>query len=275
MIHHHKMRRAGAELHDGTLYSVLDYLGLTTGLKVSLDAGDSTSYSSGQTWYDTSGNDEDFYFGTDGTVQSSDPTFNGVAGDLSINEYMSTDGADTFKMVNALPAWLNTIHKDNAAYSIVMFYYAMSSAGEQSILSNYGVIDADDGWAFRLNNNYPNIYVSKSGSATLNKTGDTTANANAWNMMGVSVDEATGAGGGFHYLNGSYNQVSASNTFNATYSSPSTNSSDQLRMFQNTDTGHKCVSGSRLAILGIWQGTVLTKANMDSIWTELGGRFSL
>jgi len=101
-----------------TLIDAITTAGLTSGLQLALDAGDTNSYSgSGQSWLDTSGNGYDFFRGITGGANSDDPTFNGTSGGISINEYWSFDGDDFFIYDSANETWMNNLHKNNAQWS--------------------------------------------------------------------------------------------------------------------------------------------------------------
>ena len=105
-----------------SFYDVINALGLTGGLKLVLDAGDVSSYSSGQSWLDLSGNGYDFYLGDTSSSESSDPTFNGTPGNLSTSEYFAFDGGDYFIYDSANETWMQNIHKDNAKFTICIWF---------------------------------------------------------------------------------------------------------------------------------------------------------
>jgi len=119
-----------------SLINTLKNLGLTTNLRVCLDAGDLNSYDgTSQTWKDLSGGGYDFFRGTSSSSDSSDPTFNGTAGRLSSGEYLSYDGGDYFTLAQTNPAWVNTFHKAGAKFTICQWNYlnAIGSSSDEAI----------------------------------------------------------------------------------------------------------------------------------------------
>lgn len=262
-----------------TAIEAIQAAGLTSGLKLCLDTGDAASYTSGQSWLDRSGNGYDFFRGATGSAEGSDPTFNGTPGGLSLNEYFSMDGGDYFKYDSANEAWMNNLHKNNAKFSFMTFSRPTGAAGGGFFGTNRGS-SATVGlflyWNVTVKT--PIMYVSKgiSGTPSMQKTGDTAISSDNWHCVGLTVDEAVGAGGGFMYLDGNYNQVSGSNTFDATYTSPSaSNATDTLELCALGNAAGPFASGHRTAINLFWEGVVLTKAQMDSIFTILRSRFAI
>lgn len=260
----------------GTLQNVLSSLGLTTNLKLSLDAGDAASYTSGQKWLDRSGNGHDFFRGADVTETTDDPTFNGTVGSPGSSTYFSLDGGDFFRYDTTNEAWMENLHKDNAIFTIVCFYYQPGGGGEIEILGTHGGSAADIGIGLESQATVNLSIGDGSGAFALDVTGDTAVADDAWHMVGVSLNEATGAGGGFLYLDGAYNQVSASDTFNSAYATPSSSNADfTMELGTEGNGATPSSSGSRLACIAIWEGTALSKANMDAIWVAMRGRFGL
>lgn len=254
-----------------TLMSALTTASLTTNLKLCLDAGDVSSYDpSVQTdkWLDRSGAGYDFYRGSGTGGDTADPTFTGSAGVLG--SYWAFDGGDYFTYDATNEVWMNAIHKNSAIFSIVFFYFP--TTGTCALLG-----DSSNGTGFEfINNGYMNFQVDNAGAPALLITGDSPVSDNAYHMAGISLTEATGAGGGFMYLDGSYNQIGASDTFDSTYSSPSAASASYtLQIAAGGNASLPAKASSRLACVAVWQGTALTKANMDTIWAAMRGRFGI
>jgi len=261
---------------DGSFYGDLVTLGLDTNLKLCLDAGSSDSYSSGQKWLDLTSNGYDFFLGATGSATTDDPTHNGTPGNLSSSEYWSFDGGDYFRYDTTNETWMENIHKNNALFSLVFWYYPSGTTSDNNIMGSSGgttgIIFGKDS----LSVGKQDFRAQNGGSNAISVTGDTTITTAAWHMIGISIDEATGAGGGFLYLDGGYNQVSASNTFDATYSSPATGSAtNALEIGARGGASLPLKSGTQIAGVMAWEGTALTKTNMDSIWTQQKGRFGL
>lgn len=236
-----------------TLYQAIVSAGLTSNLKLCLDAADTLSYSSGQSWLDRSGGGYDFFLGTTSGAESTDPVFTGpIGGSLS---YWDCNG-DFFTYDSTNETWMDALHKDNAQFTLLQFVNLNSN--DDFIVTSSGP---------------PGIKWSR--SATFHKlvvlpgltvTSDNAISTGAWHMLGVSIDE-TGASG-FFYKDGSYDQVSASDTFNATYASPSASAAAQTM----TLPGGAAIQS--LAACAIWSAA-LTKANLDSIYNLMRGRFSI
>lgn len=257
----------------------------TTGLKSSLDVGLSASYAPNganpQKWLDLSGNADDFFLGATGSVQTDDPVFNGAAGGLSLNEYWGFAGAQFFRLAQANPAWVNSLHKSGSIFSLMWIWFAQSTAvsGDNNILAgDFGSLSLSSvGIGFQGDTAArPKIIVSNGSGLALNVQADTSQNPSAWNMVAVTVNDPAGAGGSFHYLNGGYNQVSGSNTFNGALTSPSAAAADfTLELMARGDGVGTITTGARLGCFAAWQGTAVTKAQFDIIWSVLRGRFGL
>ena len=253
-----------------TLMSALTTAALTTNLKLCLDAGDSASYDPGvQTdkWLDRSGGGYDFYRGLGTGVEVQDPTFNGGAG--ALESYWGFDGGDYFTYDTTNEAWMETLHKNGAIFSAVMFYY---SSGDAYLLGT----DAFTGTGICINiDTAINVAVSNASTPVLEKSSDTELETGRWHMVGISITENGGASGGFFYADGDYSQVAASDTWNPNYTSPSAGAaSNPMRVGLGIYAG-KNDSGTRVSCLAVWQGTALTKANMDTIWSAMRGRFGI
>ena len=259
------------------LIDVLTNLSLTTDLELCLDAGDSLSYSSGQSWLDRSGNGLDFFRGADGSAASDDPTFNGNAGGLFVSEYWSFDGADFFKYDSASEAWMETLHKDAAIFSLAAWIYIASSL-RVPIFSTGGAASDQVGIYTETTGTARDFtlgVVKASAPLPLDVTGDTAANNDAWNFVGLSIDE-NGSNVSHMYINGAVNQVSAADTFDASYTSPSSAAATapaKIGTFAN-ETGF-AGNGSGIAELAVWEGSVISKANFDAIYSQTRGRFGI
>ncbi len=261
-------------------YNDIDQTGLLTSLELVLDAGAATSYTSGQKWLDISGNGYDFFLGTNVSADATDPTFTGSAGGLSDGEYFLMDGGDFFKYDTTLESWMTNMYKDNADWTVLMWTYG--PAGGDS-----------DGWfgcGFNSGGggtpavNYANIGAGTikqqitvwrdSEPAAVRAIGASTMAINTWHMHGISFDEATGSGGGFFFLDGAYNQVSSSDTWNATISSAATNDGAEFHILDSNLVGQKWPNLTRIAGFMAWS-TALSFANIDALFDKQKGRFGI
>lgn len=249
-----------------SLINEIKNLGLTTNLRVCLDAGDLNSYDgTSQTWKDLSGGGYDFYRGTSSSSESSDPTFNGTAGKLSSGEYFSYDGGDYFAIAGSIPAWVNALHHDNATVTIVEWVYANAISSSQ-IFGEISTVSATHGGVtFGNSTGLSLAFVAASDTANLLEVDSTVqANNNAWNLIGVSLTEAIGA------LAFICNGVTEDHT-GATYASPDTGNAGSFFIGHDyvPETEH---SGNRIAALAIWD-RALSDAELLSIYKATKARF--
>jgi hypothetical protein len=250
-------------------------LGLTSGLKLCLDASDINSYSgSGQKWLDTSGNAYDFFRGTTSSSQSSDPTFNGTAGGQSSSEYWSFDGGDFFTYDSPNETWMQNLHKNSAIWAFAGYLYVASLPGTAAILFGDGegnasligvsVLVRTDG-TLRL------IVVNgNGGGGALVITTTATVNTNAWNFVAGQVSEA--AGTGFLQINATQEDKTT------TYSNPSSSSASRTFEIGRDGTGSTAgplPSGYRLASVVMWEGTVPSATQEENLRLITKGKFGL
>lgn len=256
-----------------SMREIINALGLTSGLKMLLDAGDLNSYSgSGQTWTDLCGN-YSFNRGSGSGSDAADPTFNGTAGKQSSGEYFGFDGGDYFTKSSVNDTFLNSIRKNNALFTIVEVAYANDVTHGASAVFHSG-----DGWtpgppdviiqgggAVGLN---PFFYVGDGiGGVCINHTMSIAATDNSWNFFGLSQDEA--AGTLIMKMNASQE------TSSGVYSSPS--AADTTTPWQIGASGSGSVpenAGDRVAIYCMWN-RALTTVELTSLYTALKGKFSL
>jgi len=258
----------GGGLNGKTLMQVLTDATLTTNLKLCLDAGDAASYDpSVQTdkWLDRSGGGYDFFRGAGTGVDAADPTFTGSASSLQSYWQYDANGYFTYDTTNE--AWMQTLHKNAAIFTIVIFYYSPSGAGVYTHLNDAA---GATGISFKHDEGHTTLTIYNAGAAQ-NFTGDSTIPDNAYHMTAVSITENGGAAGGLLYLDGGYDPISAANTWNPNYTSPSVASASATLKLGAVNPG----APWRLAALAVWQGTALTKANMDTIWAAMRGRFGI
>lgn len=261
-----------------TLLTALQNAGLTTNLQLCLDAGDAASYTSGQSWLDRSGGGYDFLLGATGGSEASDPTFTGTVGN-PLNAYWSFDGGDYFTYDSANETWMQNLHKNNAAFSIVAFGVFIGNAlSNAHICGTAGSVTTNTGIGWDLKgggSNTLSFYANNGSGNALSITTDNVYSSSSIQMLGISINEASGAGGGFVYANGGYAQVSGANTFDATYSSPSAGSASfTMQIMAGGNALSPAQNNAKLHCFGVWS-TALTKANMDSIWSRMRGRFSI
>lgn len=113
-----------------SLRDFAEIAGLQANLQVCLDPASIDSWpGSGQTLFDISGNNRDFFLGATGSVSTDDPTFNGTAGLLDSSSYFSSDGGDGFKKTTVNDTFFDSLHKAGAAWTIIYIEYYTSAYG--------------------------------------------------------------------------------------------------------------------------------------------------
>ncbi len=244
--------------------------GLTSGLKLCLDAGDAASYSSGQSWLDRSGNGFDFFLGATGSSEASDPTFNGTAGQRTSSVYWSFDGGDYFRYDTTNETWMNNLHKDNAKFTLIAGVQ-IATLGALIGISGTGSIEGSTTgvtWFTRDTDDRLSLRVRNGASLALSDLTGPVVTAAVPQFVAVSIDEAVGANGGVHYLNGSV--VS----FTSTYSSPSTGSAgNTMEIGSASGAGNILPSASRLWFFAAWEGVALTLGQLHALYQCTRGRF--
>jgi hypothetical protein len=253
------------------LYDAIAGLGLGAKLQLCLVA----SYDgASRTWSDRSSGGFNFYRGTTSSGEASDPTFNGAPGDPN-GAYFSVDGGDLFTYTTSNAAWMDALHKSGAAFSVFALYFVPSS-GLATVLGTNNGGSATIGLFYEVAEASANttLYVSRGvgGSPALNVAADGIPNRNAWNGIGLSINNGAGS---FFWQNGGYNTVSSGNTFNSAYASPSASAaSNALQLMSYGGSTGPAASGSRLMCLAIWS-RALAKAELDALWASQRQRVGL
>lgn len=249
------------------LSTTLTQLGMTTNLQVCLDAGDSASFPSGSQWRDTSGNGYDFDFGPAGGTE---PAFNGVAGTLSSAEYMSFDGGDQFTYESSNPAWVNTLHQNNALWTFAAWIRPATISGVQRFTGTGQGAMAGTGVEVGCNGSGAlMISVRAGGSNALNATTGGTLATGAWQFVAWSLNEPAGGTGLNIALNGTITNASA------TYSSPSASNAGQvLQIGAAGNSALRVESGFRMA-QAAWWTRALSTAELNLLFQATRGRFGV
>ena len=262
------------------MINVLTTLSLTASLEICLDAGDENSYTSGAKWLDVSGNGYDFDFGLNAAVEGDEPTFVGVAGGLSAGEYMeATNGDEGFDYDAAgitNETFMNDQHKDAATYSKFCMVWRVSG-GRLPLMG--GNRWNDPGVGHDIGTSGELRVLCRSPATIYGHTGDTAVGTDQWTATGLSVDE-DGGSVSFLWTNGAYNQVSASDLWDASITTPSSDDAGgHYTVMANGGNGTSNfndlpAAGSRMAMAVHWS-SALTKANFDDILAAVGGPYGL
>jgi hypothetical protein len=259
----------------GSLYQAIQDLSLTGNLKLCIDAGDSGCYGgSGQTITDLSAEGSDLWLGATSSGEASDPTFNGSAGGLSASEYFSFDGGDwlTFK---SKPTWIDALHKTNGVWTVVAGIYIPNLTGDSGIFGNNDTSWNRIGTSVAVTSGEKlRIDVTDGGGSppAIQQASTAALDISAWNIVGVSVDEATGGTASFFNINGT------EETFDGSYTSPSSAAASHTPEVMATGggsgTNDPMESGGRLGFLGVWD-TDLSQANVEALRALMRSRYSI
>lgn len=255
------------------MQAAIEQLGLKNGLQICLDAADwrTLSDSSQQTLFDTSaGTANDFFRGADGSATGTDPTINGNVGELGC--YLSFDGGDYCRKTSANSTFLNSLHKDNATFTLLFWsYHATTSATTVGMFGTSGSTQSNVGIDLcphdTTGGNFLRFACRRGGGNSLLVSSALTLPATTWSLWGVSLNEATATG--LFYLNG------ATDAFSATYSSPS--SSNATNVADLGATGNATgplLTGTRLAAFMAWD-RALSAAEMNALFKRTRTRFGV
>jgi hypothetical protein len=260
---------AGAVTGGGSLYEIINGLGLTANLKLCLDAGDSASYDPGvQTdkWLDTSGNGHDFFRGSGTGSDAADPTFNGSAGGLSSNEYWSFAGGDYFSYDTTIETWMQNLSRNNAAFTFLIVLQIPNYTATAPIFVTQDS-SGFNGLSLRISNTELfSGHVSDAATSGQFLSSFSVPTGSIQSVI-VSVNEATPET--LRKLSSDAVSTGASG-----YSNPSSSGEVAPKIGATTSGSSTVQSGTRIYQLAIWD-TSLSSANIDAIFNGIKGRFGL
>ena len=266
-------RFAAAETEANFYQDIVD-ASLTSGLQFCLDAGSASSYDgSSQKWDDLSGNGQDFFRGADNTATTDDPTFNGTSGDLSSTEYFSFDGGDFFRYDSANETWVNNLQKNNALFSAAFLVYTVDNNNSvEGLFGTRANSNSNNGCDFKLSTGTGSrgaVTISDGANLLNIQTNNNYTLFNAWEFFGLSIDEASGAGGSRLWSN-----AQGATTFDATYSNPGTGDATYtLELCAVGNNQRELSSGFRIAMAAMWDGVALSAANFSTLSAAMLARF--
>jgi hypothetical protein len=249
------------------LYDIIKELGLTTNLNLCLDAADPRSYDGvSQTWTDIIGGNN-YFRGATSSSESTDPTFNGTAGNPGAGTYFSFDGGDHFNETSA-QTFADNWHKNNGACSMVCVCWPKSSKAVQSgIWSNRGPLASSPGIVWENNGSQKLTFRHSTADATSEALTTTAVmTGDSYNFAGSSWDEATTTllsqiNGTAESVAGTASTATAANA-NVNVIGSETGATD--RWFENTE---------RIVGLLLWS-QALTANALTSFYTEVRSRRS-
>lgn len=251
--------------------TVLNRLGLTNGLKLCLDAGDSASYTSGQKWLDRSGNGYDFFLGTTSGVDASDPVFTGSAGNLSDQEYWACDTDAVFTYDAANETWMDNIHKDGAVFTILAWVYLTSyGAGSSAMIcgtvgNSTNQIGFQYGIAATSGQQRIQVYRGDTTTVLQVASGGSAIGLNGWHLCALTLSENGGASAAQYVLDG----VADGAAFNPAYTNPSASAASFVMQVAGDGNNVRPLGingAARIAMVSIWEGVALSVAQIKSIY---------
>lgn len=256
-----------------SFYDDIVGLGLDGDLEACFDFGSADCYSgSGQVVYDLTANDVDFHVGTTSGVTTTDPAFNGTAGDLSSAEFFLFNGDDVLQ-AQSQPAFIQAYHKDNATLTMCM---VMRKGGASTTDIGAGTIGGGSGgigfqWLAANADETMCWQVKKSGGTNVMAqcSSDTVSVSPNDIFVGVAVNEADGSGGL------SFQMVEdTEEAFDSTYTSPDTGSAlETLNIGGNGGGDGPVGADTRIYGIAFWSAA-LTASNVDSIREKWLVRFA-
>jgi hypothetical protein len=261
-----------------SLREVIHALGLTSNLKVLLDAGDSASYDgSSQTWTDLSGGGYSFFRGSTSSSQSVDPTFSGTSGGRSSSEYFSLDGGDYFTLNQSNPSWVNDMHQSGATFTIAEWIRpgSISSTNYYGFLGDGTSASPTTGFAFGLNATDAGGgagaivgQINASSSSVWFKYSTATASGSAWNFLAISLNMSSGTV--IFQINGTQESTSGQ-SFSGT---PSTGSAAATLQIGATGSGTYPDNAERYGQVAIWS-SALTAAQLSALFQATRGKYGI
>lgn len=263
------MISAIAGRHTGRMIDVLTSIGLTTNLKLCLDAGDAASYTSGQTWFDRSGGGFDFFLGSSSGSESADPTFNGNAGGNSSSEFFDFLNFDRCSYDSANEAWMDAMHKDSAQFSIaawIRFPLATgvisASLGDDLGGSGPGIQIVVTATAFGAPPAQVTVRIAHTSGYALQQDCATTLSRQAWHFVGISVDES---GNTLRF-----NIDGTATSHACTYSTPAATGAPGPYYI-----GNALGVAVDIANYSVWQARALSAAELQSLFQATRGKFGI
>jgi hypothetical protein len=260
--------------HHSRMIDVIQRQGLTSNLRLCLDAADGNSLPAASTkWLDTSGNGYDFFRGTTGGADATDPTINGSADGRSSAEYLSFDTADFLRYDTTNETWMQNLHKDNAVFTLAAWVYMPSFGGSFGVFGTRGAAGGNTGTSFTFAGSTLQLAIQNAGSSVMLATTGNIASTNTWTFGAVSITEATGANGALIRVN------SAESLHTSTYSSPAAGNASFTAEIGARGNGDSPLSnitnGARMAAFMAWEGVALTSAQLAAFYAATRGRFGV
>jgi len=255
------------------LWDILGRAGCQADALLCLDGGDMLSYpGSGQTWADRSGTGSDFVVGASASVEGTDPAFTGGAGDLTADTHWQFESGDRFAWPSAPAAWMSSLHKDNAAYTVLALVNINGAPSLPAVLFGTGdVVNNLTGMLFSVSSARKLHLVVFNGSSTVRLVETDAALTAGWHLLAVAVDEAST---GRFWVDGAPAPSGGVDDWSASYPGPSAGGCAGARI--GTDVGgyYAMPTGTLLGGVAVIDRPV-TPLEMGVIWQLARQRLGL
>lgn len=264
-----------AAIEHAKLSKIIRVLGLTAGLKFCLDAGDSASYASGQTWTDTTANGYSFFLGATSGSEASDPTFNGTSGDRTNLEYFSCDGGDWFTYDSANEVAFNNMHKAGAHFTWFGWVWLATAADGSFFGTSGSTLTTQIGVRFTRFGASGGLFFAVTnglGGAVTFQASEIPPNViPGWNFIAITIREGDAGNSSFMWMNDKVVMA-----FNCAYASPSASAATRTLQLMARGNGNlPAPVGDRIAMSAMWEGSgnELTLQEISSLYEATRLRF--
>lgn len=262
-----------------SLKGALDSLGLTTGLKLALDAGDAVSLPASSTqWVDTSGGGFDFNLGSTSGADANDPTIVGTPGGLSSGNYLSFDGGDYLSYETSNAAWMNALHTSTGKGGMAIWLYVPSLpfsddlflwGTSQHSYSGRGMVVGLSPTTGRI---FCIVFRGSSPAAIEYTLGTTECIQNSWNYYGIGWDWADATQ--------NFNIVANTTRATASHLAPTgafnnSAATDLMNIGRTNGEPAGAPANTRMGMMAMWQGYKPTVADLTGIYDATRNRYGL
>lgn len=240
-----------------SLIEIITDAQLQNDLLVVLDAGDASSYDgTGQVWNNLVVNGVDFTRGATALADTDDPTFHGVAGARTAEEYFTFDGADLFR--ETASGWGDDeFHKDGLQLTMLAVAWVTPTGPGPMLFANCRCSDpsrATPGFVFfrASQTGFQAIYIEGEQQMSLQTSTAAIVPTNAWSFMAVSA-AANGITDVVHQLNTTFELYpSEAHPYGG-------NNADGPATIGAMSNGvNAAADGTRIAMLAIWKRPLST-----------------
>lgn len=275
----------------GHLLDDINTLGISSGLKLCLDTGDSNCYSgTGQTFTDISGNGNNFLRGATSSSEATDPTFLGSAGSFGNTGFYIDSTSDRFTYNTTNPTWMNNLHKDGAKFALVFgVIQANTTAGNSFIYTSGDIVNTMNGANTVSGNGVRLGWIPSPGGkgapggivmAVGNGSSGIFYNMASWPAFGaplftyhgfIIMDEAAGTlhfGQAGSLFGGT--QVTVTSFTSQSYTSPSSSAASTMQIFRNVaGAGGSANTRLSLTYAAMWEGAnIPTYQDLSSLISD-------